>query len=149
MQFALDENGILEVLARDVATGRDTRMTIESAAVDVNDEAVERMIDESVAHAFEDMNARIMTEARMKAEELLPSVETALHDLGGTLPESERGEIESARAAVESALAGESAATLKDAVERLDRATEALAARLVDAAMEEHLRGQREIVDEG
>jgi molecular chaperone DnaK len=149
VQFALDENGILEVLARDVGTGRDTRMTIESAAVDVNDEAVERMIDESVDHAFEDMNARVMTEARIKAEELLPSVETALRDLGAALSGPERNEIESARAAVESAMAGDSAPVLKEAVESLDRATEALAARLVDAAMAEHLRGQGEIPEDG
>jgi len=135
VQFSLDENGILEVLARDVEGGRDVVVAIESAAVDVSDEAVEQMVGESVEHAFEDMNARIFTEARLKAEELLPAVAEALREFGKGMEETERGEIEVAKSGVEEALQGKSAAGLKQAVERLDRATEALAARLVEQAL--------------
>ena len=73
VQFRIDENGMLEVLARDTATGKDTVVRIESAAVDVDDGAVGEMVGASVEHAFEDMAERIFTEARMKAEELLPA----------------------------------------------------------------------------
>lgn len=97
VQFALDENGILEVLARNIATGEDTVLAIESAAVDVSDERVETMVSESVDHAFADMNARVFTEARLKAEELLPAVAVALAEFREALPAEERREIEGAR----------------------------------------------------
>lgn len=138
VQFSLDENGILEVLARDVEANRDVVVEIESA-VDVSDEAVEQMVSESVEHAFEDMNARVFAEARLKAEELLPAVEEALTAFEHVVEKEEREAIESAREAVEESLEGSVASTLKEAVERLDRETEALAARLVEAAMAERL----------
>lgn len=137
VQFRIDENGILEVLARDTATGHDTIVKLGNAAVNVDDEAVETMVSESVEHAFEDMAERVFTEARLKAEELLPAVEAVLsQDLA---LENERGEIERAAAAVREALAAGAANPLKAAVQRLDAATEALAARLVEQAMEQAL----------
>jgi len=148
VQFSLDENGILEVLARDVETGRDVVVKIESAAVDVSDEAVEQMVSESVEHAFEDMKARVFTEARLKAEELLPAVQEALEEFGAGLNPGEREEIEQARRAVREGLEGGSAASLKAAVERLDGATEALAARLVEEALAAQLEGRAAAKDE-
>ncbi len=136
VQFSLDENGILEVLARDVeGGGADVIVKIESAAVDVSEQAVEQMVEESVEHAFEDMKARVFAEARLKAEELLPAVEEALGRLGAGLEAAEHEEILAARREVEEGLAGDEANVLKEAVERLDRATEALAARLVEDAL--------------
>ncbi len=137
VQFRIDENGILEVLARDVSTGIDTVVTIGSAAVDVDDDAVGAMVGESVEHAFEDMAERIFTEARMKAEELLPAVRMVLGQ--GLATEEEKVEIAAAVAEVEQAMASGAANPLKAAVKRLDTATEALAARLVEKAMEEAL----------
>lgn len=140
VQFKIDENGILEALARDVSTGMDTVVRIESAAVNVDDAAVEAMVSESVEYAFEDMAERVFTEARMKAEELLPAVEAVLSQ--GLALETERGEIEAAAAAVKAALDGRAANPLKAAVQRLDSATEALAARLVEQAMDAALDRQ-------
>ncbi len=134
VQFKIDENGILEVLARDVATGIDTIVQIASAAVNVDDAAVEAMVSESVEYAFEDMAERIFTEARLKAEELLPAVESVLAQ--GLATNSELQEITAACDAVRAALAGKAANPLKAAVQRLDTATEALAARLVEQAMD-------------
>lgn len=135
VQFKIDENGILEVLARDVSSGTDTVVKLGNAAVNVDDEAIESMVSQSVEHAFADMAERIFTEARLKAEELLPAVEEALAQ--GLAREDERGEMEAAAAAVRSALAGGAANPLKAAVQRLDHASEALAARLVEQAMDE------------
>ena len=140
VQFKIDENGLLEALARDVVSGIDTVIRIESAAVNVADAAVEAMVSESVEHAFSDMAERVFTEARMKAEELLPAVEAVLGQ--GLALDEERGEIESAAAAVRAALVGGAANPLKSAVQRLDAATEALAARLVDQALEAALDRQ-------
>lgn len=137
LQFRIDENGILEVLARDTHTGRDTVVNLDNAAVNVDDAAVEQMVGESVDHAFEDMAARIFTEARLKADELLPAVDAALAT--GLVEENERAEIESAAAAVRAAIETGAANPLKQAVQQLDRATEAVAARLVERAMDEAL----------
>jgi molecular chaperone DnaK len=137
VQFRIDADGILEVLARDTKTGRDTVVNIESSAVNVDDAAVEEMVGQSVEHAFEDISERIFTEAKLKANELLPAVEMILAQ--GYVEEHERGEIEAAVKDVKAAMTTEAANALKAAVQRLDNATEAAAARLVEKAMEEAL----------
>ena len=135
VQFRLDENGILEVLARDVSTGRDQVLVIENSAVDVSDEKVGQMVSESVEHAFDDMAERVWTEAKLKAEELLPAVDAALAMGRQWLSAEELAEIEQARAAVEQSLAGQDPNSLKRAVQRLDQATESLAAKIVEQAI--------------
>ncbi|MGB1128950.1 MAG: Hsp70 family protein, partial [Haloferula sp.] len=132
-------SGLLEVLARDVATGKDTVVEIDSAAVDVDDDRVEQMVSESVEHAFEDMAERIFTEARLKAEELLKAVEAVLSQGEGLVDEEESASIRTLAAKVEAAMEAGEANPLKAAVQELDQATEGVAARLVEKAMEESL----------
>ncbi len=141
VQFTIDANGILQVLARDTATGQDTVLEIQNTAVDVDDERVEQMIAESVEHAFEDMNERVWTEAKLKAQELLPAVETALAQFGDAVSEAERGLIQAAAAEVQRLLMAEphDANALKKATAVLDDATQELAVRLVERAVEESL----------
>jgi molecular chaperone DnaK len=79
-------------------------------------------------------------EAKIKAEELLPAVEAVLTQ--GLAEDDERGEIEAAAAAVRAAVESGAANPLKAAVQRLDAATEALAARLVEQAMDAALDRQ-------
>jgi molecular chaperone DnaK len=83
------------------------------------------------------MAERIFTEAKLKAGELLPAVESVLAQ--GLARDDERGEIEAAAEAVRAAIAAGAANPLKAAVQRLDAATEALAARLVEQAMDDAL----------
>lgn len=134
VEFRIDADGILSVLARDVATGADTVVEVGSAAVDVQEAKVEQMVSESVEFAIEDMRARVFEEARLKAEELLPAVEAALQEAGEYLEDRDLEEIRKQKAAVEEALASGEGARLKTAVEGLDGATEALAAILVEKA---------------
>ena len=140
VQFKIDENGILEVLARDIATGEDTIVTLGKTAVDVDDASVEAMVGESVEHAFEDMAMRVFTEARLKAEELIPAVEGALQQ--GLANDEERSQIVEALNAVRSAMESGAGNPLKAAVQRLDAATEAMAARIVEDAMIKALERQ-------
>jgi molecular chaperone DnaK len=142
VQFRLDENGILEVLARDVATGIDQVLVIEHSAVDVSDVKVEQMVSESVEHAFSDMAERVWTEAKLKAEELLPAVEAALAIGHEWLSVEERQAIDASVAAVKAALLQTEARVLKQAVQKLDQATEALAAKIVEQAMERVIEQQ-------
>jgi len=142
VQFSIDANGIFHVLARDTTTQRDVILEIQNTAVDVADEKVERMISESIDHAFEDMNERIWTEARLKAEELLPAVDQALDQLGAELSSEEVQLIQTCAAQVKNLLHApeHDVKALKAATQTLDEATQQLAVMLVDKAMEESLQ---------
>lgn len=140
VQFKIDENGLLEVLVRDLATGNDTVVQLGNAAVSVNDHEVEAMVSESVEYAFEDMAERVFTEARLKAEELLPAVEAVMkQDL---VEKQEKVAIMEAASMVRVCLQKGDANPLKAAVQKLDQATEALAARMVERAMDAALDRQ-------
>jgi molecular chaperone DnaK len=134
VEFRIDADGILSVLARDVARNIDTVIRIGSAAVDVKEAKVEQMVSESVEFAFEDMNARVFEESRLKAEELLPAVEVALEQAGSLLTPKEIARIQEARERVEKAIEERKVADLKVSVEQLDEVTESLAAMLVEEA---------------
>ena len=142
VQFRIDENGILEVLARDVKSGRDRILQIQHAAVNVSDESVEKMVSDSVEFAFADMAERVWTEARLKADELLPAVDAALEVGARWLSEEERERILRAATRVREVMPSKQANALKAAVQELDKATESLAAKIVEQAMEQALPGE-------
>ncbi len=136
VQFEIDANGILRVLARDTRTGQEKIVEMKSA-VDVDDADVQKMVEESVEHAFEDLAARQWVEARLRAEETLAATRKALAELDV----NNRAEIEAALAALESALAAEGDVPgLKAAIAALDEITRPLAEALMDRAMEAMLR---------
>jgi molecular chaperone DnaK len=135
VQFEIDANGILHVLARDTKTGAEKTVEINSA-VDVSDEAVEAMISESLEHAFDDMSERVWTEAQLKAEEMLSAVEAAFAQVGDEIDATEKTVIQSAAKQVRNALAARDARQLKAANAALDDATQSLAAMLVEKAMQ-------------
>jgi molecular chaperone DnaK len=134
VQFEIDANGILHVLARDTKTGAEKIVEMTSA-VDVSDEAVEAMISESLEHAFDDMSERVWTERKLKAEEMLSAVEAAFGQMGDAIDPAEKEKIEQAAAEVRKALASRDARKLQSANSGLDEATQALAAAIVEKAM--------------
>ena len=134
VQFEIDANGILHVLARDTKTGAEKTVQV-SSAIDVSDEAVEKMLEESLEHAFEDMSDRVFTEAKLKSDELLPAVRQALTKVGAQLAAEERTQISAAVAEVEAALAAGEPHRLKRANAALDEATQRLATLLIEQAM--------------
>jgi len=134
VQFEIDASGILHVLARDTKTGAEKVVQV-SSAVDVSDEAVEKMLEESLEHAFEDMSGRVFTEAKLKSDELLPAVRAALGRVGSQLTAEEQAQITAAAAEVEAALAAGEPHRLKRANAALDDATQRLATLLIEQAM--------------
>ncbi|HWY76841.1 MAG TPA: Hsp70 family protein [Verrucomicrobiae bacterium] len=149
VQFEIDANGILHVLARDTKTGRQTIVAMKSA-VDVDDTAVQRMVEESVEHAFEDLTARRWVEAGLRAKETVAAARKGLADCAGEIDETACTKIEAAMREVEAALATEDAATktgdtakLQAAINTLDEVTRPLANLLMDKAMDAllHKRG--------
>jgi len=136
VEFSLDADGILNVIARDTLTGKDEILEIRDVAVEVDDDRVEKMIAESVDHAFADMNERMWTEAKMKSDELVPSVEKALELADDLIDDKEREDIESKLHAVGDALMSGSLDVLKKANKALDLATEHLASRLLEEMLD-------------
>jgi molecular chaperone DnaK len=146
VQFEIDANGILHVLARDTRTGRETVVEMKSA-VDVDDAAVQQMIEESVEHAFEDLASRRWIEAKLKANELVGATRKGLADFAGELEADYRAQVETSLHELEQALATENSQTqsgdlkeLQSAIAALDEATKPLADLLMDKAMEAMLR---------
>ena len=146
VQFEIDANGILQVLARDTKTGRQTVVEMKSA-VDVDDAKVQKMVEESVEHAFEDMTARQWIETVIRARETVAATRKGLEECAQDIDTETRIQIEAALAAVESALCAEHPQTkvgnlpqLKTASAALDAATLPLADLMMDKAMEAMLR---------
>ena len=144
VQFEIDADGILHVLARDIKTGNEKLVEMASA-VEVDDAEVQQMIEESVEHAFDDIEERRWIEAKLRAEQTAAATRKGLESLGGELAADQRGAIESALAAVESLLAKRgrdetvTAAELKEANGNLDDATQPLAELMMDRVMAEML----------
>ncbi len=134
VQFELDADGILRVLARDTATGKDSVLEIKSA-VEVTDEAVEQMLGDSLGHAFEDMDERVFTEAKLKADEMLPAVERALSQLGEGVDPATRDAVAALVDQIHTAIAAKATNDLKARLAELDHLTEPLAAALVESLM--------------
>ncbi|HXE42451.1 MAG TPA: Hsp70 family protein, partial [Candidatus Baltobacteraceae bacterium] len=108
VQFEIDANGILHVLARDTRTGKEKIVEMKSA-VDVEDSAVQKMVEESVEHAFEDLAARRWIEAKLKANETLAATKNALATYANEIEKDYRAQIEAAANGVEAALKTENA----------------------------------------
>ncbi len=146
VQFEIDANGILHVLARDTKSGHEQVVEMKSA-VDVDDAAVTRMVEESVEHAFEDLATRRWVEAKLKANELLAATRKGLLSCTSELDGSHVAQVEAALKLVETALGTEntSAGTgdtkqLQSACAALDEATKPLADLLMDQALEAMLQ---------
>ncbi len=137
VEFSLDADGILTVLARDTFTGNEKVISINSSAVDVEDERVEKMVNESIEFAFEDMNQRIFAEAKLKSDELLPAVDNGLELVGNDLSSETTEDIRSKLEAVRKALEGDCSRSLKEANDALDKATEPMAVLIIEKTLED------------
>jgi molecular chaperone DnaK len=145
VQFEIDADGILHVLVRDTHTGREKIVEMKSA-VDVDDSAVQKMVEESVEYAFTDLAVRRWIEAKLKAGDTLAATRKALALHASELEAEYRGAVEVAMTAVDQALATEQSdgagelKRLQTAISALDEATRPLADFLMDKAMEAMLR---------
>ena len=144
VQFEIDADGILHVLARDIKTGNEKVVEMRSA-VDVDDDDVQQMIEESVEHAFDDIEDRRWIEAKLRAEQTTEAARKGLEAYGSELPKDQRTGIEAALAEVAALLAEKenggtvTAVDLKEVNAKLDSATQPLAELLMDRVMEQML----------
>jgi molecular chaperone DnaK len=125
--FDIDANGILNVTAKDNASGKDTRITITSSS-GLSKEEVEKMAKEAEAHAGEDKEKREEIESRNALDGLVYNIEKMLKESGDKIQGPEKAEVEAALAEAKKTLEGSpSASDLKAAQEKLTHASHKLA----------------------
>jgi molecular chaperone DnaK len=132
--FDIDANGILNVTAKDNATGKDAKITITSSS-GLSKEEVERMAKDAEAHAAEDKEQRDKVEAKNGLDSLVYNVEKMLKDSGDKVADADKTEVETALAEAKTTLAGDPGATeLNASKDRLTAASHKLAEAMYKAA---------------
>ena len=130
--FDMDANGILNVNAKDMATGKDQKITITSSS-GLNKQDVERMAREAEEHAAEDKSKREEVEAKNQLDSLVYSVDKMLREHGDKISASDRGSVENAVADAKHALESNNKQTMDQARERLTQASHQLAEQMYKA----------------
>jgi molecular chaperone DnaK len=131
--FDIDANGILNVTAKDNATGKDQKITITSSS-GLSKEEVERMAKDAEAHAAEDKEQRETIEARNGLDSMVYNVEKMIKDAGDKVSGSDKSDVEAALEDAKKTLAGTpSASELNAARERLTTASHKLAEAMYKA----------------
>ena len=131
--FDIDANGILNVTAKDMATGKDQKITITSSS-GLSKEEVDRMAKEADAHSAEDKTKRDEIEAKNQLDSMVYNVEKMLREQGDKISGSERGDVENAIADAKKALEGGDKAAMDRARDNLTKASHKLAEQMYKAA---------------
>ncbi|NUQ84023.1 MAG: molecular chaperone DnaK [Anaerolineales bacterium] len=127
--FDIDANGILNVTAKDKATGKEQKVTI-TASTNLSKSDIERMVNEARQHEAEDRKRRELIDAKNTADSLVYQTEKALRDLGDKVPSAERGEIETKINDLKSAAQTDDLNRIKQASEKVEQAFHALSQQL-------------------
>jgi molecular chaperone DnaK len=138
--FDIDANGILNVTAKDTATGKDQKITITSSS-GLSKEEVERMAKDADAHSAEDKAKREEIDARNQLDSMVYSVEKMLKEHGDKISGSERGDVENALADAKKALESGDKAAMDKAREGLTGASHKLAEQMYKAAQPQSASG--------
>lgn len=139
--FDIDANGIVNVSAKDTATGRSQSITI-TGSTRLNKSDIDQMIRDAEAHAAEDQRAKEAAEVRNQAEQLMYLTDKNLKDLGDKVPADERATIESAMGELREAINSNDTDRIKSATEKLQQESYKLSERLYQQASQEHAGAQ-------
>ena len=129
VKFDLDANGILNVSAKDLGTGKEQTVRIEQSS-GLTEEEIERMKTDAAAHAAEDKKKRELVEARNEAESRCYQLEKLIKEQGDKLKDADKQSLESAIAKVRETAKAEDAAAIKTAVGELEAASHAMSEAL-------------------
>jgi molecular chaperone DnaK len=120
--FDVDANGILHVSAKDKASGKEQRITIQSSG-GLNDAEIQQMVKDAEANADADEKRRALIEAKNKADSMVYSTEKSLSEYGDKIPAEEKTAVETAIADVRSAMEGDDPEAINSKVEQLTQAS--------------------------
>jgi molecular chaperone DnaK len=143
VRFLIDANGILNVTARDIRTGREQNFEVKPS-YGLTDEQVEAMIQESMQMAEADFHERQVRDARVEADRILSAVEKAkLGPAYTELTEDEKREIEDALRQLQTVYHSDDHLSIRAQMEVLDKATLGLAEKMMDSAVRTALKGTK------
>jgi molecular chaperone DnaK len=131
--FDIDANGIVNVTAKDVATGKEQKITI-SGSSGLNKDEVDRMVKDAASHEAEDKAKRELIDERNQADSLAYAVEKTVNENRDRLPSIEVSKVETAIAAVREAVKGDDVSAIRTARGELEKVSHALAEQLYKAA---------------
>jgi molecular chaperone DnaK len=131
--FNIDANGILNVSAKDLATGKQQSIEIKSSS-GLSDKEVEKMKKDAEAHAAEDRKKREVVDLKNQADQLIYATEKTLKEHGGKVSSDTRGKIENAVNNLKEAAKGDSADAIRRAMENLSSVSQELGKTLYEEA---------------
>ncbi len=124
--FDIDANGILNVSAKDKATGKEQRIVIKASS-GLSEDEIKQMVRDAEAHAAEDKAFRELVETRNRADAMVHAVEKSLADLGDKVPGEERAKVESALSDLKGVLKGDDKDKIEKKLEALAQASSKIA----------------------
>ena len=129
VSFDIDANGIVNVSAKDMGTGKEQSIKI-TASSGLSEQDIQRLVREAEAHASDDKKKQEIIEARNHADSLIYGTEKSLADLGDKADAAVKSDIEGKIASLRKLMEGEDAAAIKNATEELAKASHKLAEQL-------------------
>ena len=134
--FDIDANGILNVSAKDKATGKQQSIVIKASS-GLSEDEIKKMIRDAEAHAEEDRKAKELVEARNMAEHLVHATRKSMQELGDKIEEQEKKDIEAAIKQVEEAIQGDNKAAIEEKIQKLTQVAGKLAERVYQQGAEQ------------
>ncbi len=131
--FDIDSNGIVNVSAKDLGTGKEQKVTITSNT-NMSKEDIEKAVQEAEKYAEEDKKRREAVDAKNEAESMAYAAEKLVNENGDKLDASDKSELESKAQAVKTAIATDDAAQIKTAKDELEKAIHAVSSKLYQQA---------------
>jgi molecular chaperone DnaK len=129
--FDIDANGILNVSAKDVKTGKEQRIVIKASS-GLSEAEIKRMVGDAEAHAEEDKKFRELVGARNKADATIHTVEKALKDAGDKISDDEKKAASDAVAAVKAAMSGDDREAIESKTQALEQASSTLLQKMYE-----------------
>ncbi len=143
VKFDIDANGIVNVHAKNVATGKANSITIQSSS-SLSEEEIERLVKEAEENAESDKKKRDEAELRNEADQMIFMTNKAIKDLGDKVTDQEKTEAEGKIKALEEALKGEDLDLIKSAKEDLEKTAQALSERVYKEQAEAQQKANQE-----
>ena len=139
--FDIDANGILNVNAKDLGTGKEQKITI-TASSGLSEEDIEKMKQDAESHAEDDKKRREEVDLRNNADNLAYQTEKMLKDNGDKIPDDKKSAVEAANNELKEALKGTAAEAIKAATEKLQQVVQDASQDIYKAAQEAQAAGQ-------
>ena len=141
VSFDIDANGIVNVSAKDLGTGKEQSITI-TASSGLSDEEIEKMVEEAEKHAEEDRRQRELAEAKNNADSLIYNTEKTLNELGENVDPAKKEEIQNAIEELRQVKEGEDKEAIEKASESLTQYLHELSSQLYQQAQQQGAEGE-------